>query len=112
MSFFKYWISRADTMRFYLDYRQGDKSLYDYDGDDFLSLGDVCEFAIATAQSLKHSLSDDWSGWSVEVRNPQGNMVFSVIIGKSPVVGSKNLSLAADRAVYMATSGSSIRIAS
>jgi hypothetical protein len=65
-------------MRFFFDYTAKDRSLYDYQGDVFLSSKDAYEFAQATAQSLKNSLASEWMGWSVEVRNAEGRKLFSL----------------------------------
>jgi hypothetical protein len=64
--------------RFFFDYTAKDRSLYDYQGDNFLSSKDAYEFAQATALSLKNSLAGDWMGWSVEVRNAEGRKLFSL----------------------------------
>jgi hypothetical protein len=53
---------RCYTMRFFFDYSTADRSLYDFRGDDFQSSRDAIEFAQVTAEVLKHSLSDDWTG--------------------------------------------------
>jgi len=65
-------------MRFFLDYTTQGQSLYDYQGDEFLSSKDAFEFAEATAQALKNSLKGDWTGWSVEVRNAEGRKLFTL----------------------------------
>jgi hypothetical protein len=54
-----------------------DRSLYDYQGDEFLSSKDAFDFAQATAHSLKNALDADWTGWSVEVRDAGGKRYFS-----------------------------------
>ena len=70
--------------RFFFDYTTKDRSLYDYQGDVFLSSGDAYEFAQATVQSLKNSLAGDWIGWSVEVRNATGTKLFSLPVDLAP----------------------------
>jgi hypothetical protein len=65
-------------VRYFFDYTTKGRSLYDFQGDDFLSSKDAYEFAQATAQSLKNSLAGDWLGWSVEVRNAEGRKLFSL----------------------------------
>jgi hypothetical protein len=64
--------------RYFFDYKAKDQSLYDYQGDEFMSSEHAYEFAEATAQSLKNSLRGDWRGWSVEVRNAEGRKLFSL----------------------------------
>lgn len=59
-------------MRFFFDYTTKDESLLDYRGDDFCSPKGAIEFAQTLAHYLKHSLTEDWSGWSVEARNADG----------------------------------------
>jgi two-component system, chemotaxis family, chemotaxis protein CheY len=68
-------------MRFYFDYTKKDDSLYDYQGEDFLSTEAAYDFATATADTLKHSLEGDWLGWSIEVRNAEGKRYFSIPVG-------------------------------
>ena len=36
------------------------------------------EFAEAIAQDLKHSLTENWRGWNVEVRNATGMRLLSL----------------------------------
>jgi hypothetical protein len=61
-------------MRFFIDYRTKDQSLYDYQGDEFMSSKDAFDFAEAIAQSLKNKLDGGWIGWSVEVRDAEGRL--------------------------------------
>ena len=68
-------------MRFFFDYRTKDRALYDYRGDDFRNSQAAIEFAAAIAEMLKQSLDDDWMGWRVEVRNPEGVKFLSLPVG-------------------------------
>ena len=70
-------------MHLYIDYRTDGESLYDYRGEDFLSAEDAYDFAEATAQTLNNKLDGDWKGWSIEVRNAEGKMYFSIPVGNS-----------------------------
>ena len=47
-------------------------------GDDFLTPQAAIEFAQATAQVLTNSLSGDWVGWSIEVRNAEGKRILFI----------------------------------
>jgi hypothetical protein len=64
-------------MHFFIDYRTKDQSLYDHQGEEFLSTKDAFEFARETARSLKNKLDGSWLGWSVEVRDAQGRKYVS-----------------------------------
>ena len=66
--------------RFFFDYRTKDQSLFDYGGQEFHSIHAALEFAHAVAHDLTHSLTENWSGWSVEVKNAEGARYFSVPI--------------------------------
>jgi hypothetical protein len=68
-------------MRFFIDYRAKDQSLYDYQGEEFMSSKDAFDFARETAQSLKNRLDGEWKGWSVEVRDAEGRKYFSFPVG-------------------------------
>ena len=70
-------------MRYFFDYKAKDQSLYDYRGEEFPSTNGALEFAQEMVQSLKHSLNDNWTGWSVEVRGADGRKFFAL-----PVEGS------------------------
>jgi hypothetical protein len=70
--------------RFFFDYRTKDLTLYDYRGDVFQRPQSAIEFAQATAQLLTNSLSGDWVGWSIEVRNVEGKRFVSLPIGNFP----------------------------
>ena len=65
-------------IRFFFDYTSNDRSLYDYRGEDFFSPEAAIEFAQTTAQVLTNSLSGDWVGWSIEVRNADGKKFLSL----------------------------------
>jgi hypothetical protein len=56
-------------MRLFIDYKTTDQSLYDYQGDEFMSSKDAFDFAEETAHALKNKLDGTWIGWSVEVRD-------------------------------------------
>lgn len=66
--------------RFFFDYTNKDRSLFDYRGEEFKGLHGALEFAEAIAHDLKWSLFDDWNGWSVQVRNQKGELLFSLPI--------------------------------
>jgi hypothetical protein len=77
---------------FFFDLTTTDQSLYDYQGDVFSNSLSAMEFAQETARMLKYSLSDDWTGWILEVRNAEGRKFFSLPVkadqadGLSPVL--------------------------
>jgi hypothetical protein len=64
--------------RFFFDYTANEQSLLDYGGHEFPSSGAAIDFAQAIAQDLKHSLSGNWLGWCIEVRNANGKRLSSV----------------------------------
>jgi hypothetical protein len=75
-------------MRFFFDYTNEDKSLLDYRGDEFHTPQCAIDFARTTAQFLKNSMSADWLGWSVEVRNAEGLKYCSVPVDKAGAVAA------------------------
>ena len=64
--------------RFFFDYRTSNQALYDYGGQEFKSVQSAEEFAHMIVQDLSYSLTSDWHGWSVEVRNAEGNRLLSL----------------------------------
>jgi hypothetical protein len=64
--------------RFFFDYTAKEQSLLDYGGHEFPSSGAAQEFAQAIAHDLKHSLSENWLGWCVVVKNATGKTLLSV----------------------------------
>jgi hypothetical protein len=66
--------------RFFFDYRAKDKRVVDYRGDDFRSAQDAFDFAQTVAQCLQNSFSQDWTDWSIEVSNTEGQKIFSLPI--------------------------------
>ena len=66
--------------RFFFDYTAKDQSLFDYRGQEFRNAASALDFAQETVHSLKHSLSTDWTGWSVDVRTADGEKCFSLPI--------------------------------
>jgi len=65
-------------MRLFFDYMTKDRSLYDYHGNEFRTSRYAFDFAEAIAQDLRNSLTEEWNGWSVEVRTPEGTKLFSI----------------------------------
>jgi hypothetical protein len=64
--------------RFFFDYRTSDQALYDYGGQEFRSVQSAEEFAQMIVQDLSYSLTTDWNGWSVEVRDAEGRRFLSL----------------------------------
>jgi hypothetical protein len=64
--------------RFFFDYTAKEQSLPDYGGHEFPGCGTAIGFAQASAHDLKHSLSENWRGWCVEMRNATGLQLRSV----------------------------------
>jgi len=67
-------------MRFFFDYKTLDHALYDYRGDYFQTPQAAIEFAAAIAEDLKNRLTENWMGWSIEVRNVEGMKLSSISI--------------------------------
>ena len=66
--------------RFFFDYTTKDNSLLDYRGHEFRNPQGAIEFAEAIAEDLKHCLTESWHGWSVEVRNTEGERFYTLPI--------------------------------
>jgi hypothetical protein len=75
-------------MRLFIDYKTKGQSLYDYQGEEFMSSKDAFDFAEQTAQSLKNKLDGDWVGWSVEVRDAEGRQYFSLPVGTGRAIAA------------------------
>ena len=75
-------------MRFFIDYKAKDQSLYDYQGEEFMSSKDAYDFAQETAQSLKNRLDGEWKDWSVEVRDAEGRKYFSFTVGTDRAIAA------------------------
>lgn len=69
-------------MRFFFDYLTPDRPLYDYHGQVFYSRQAAIDFAAAIVEDLKHSLTERWIGSCVEVRNEQGERVYSLPVSE------------------------------
>lgn len=72
--------SGSSMTRFFFDFTTQGRSLYDYVGDEFLNPKGACRHAEAIALDLKHRLSGEWAGWSVEVRDASGRKFLSLPI--------------------------------
>jgi hypothetical protein len=68
--------------RFFFDYTAREQSLLDYGGHEFRSSQAAMEFAEAIAHDLKHSLTHNWIGWCVEVRNASGARLLSLPVDR------------------------------
>jgi CheY-like chemotaxis protein len=65
-------------MRFFFDYINEGQTLYDYHGSEFRRSEDAFDFAELTVLDLQNSLSCEWIGWSVEVRDAENVKFFSL----------------------------------
>jgi hypothetical protein len=71
---------------FFFDLRADDQSLlYDYRGNHFSNVQSVMEFTRETVRMLQHSLSHDWTGWSVDVRDADGKSILSIPVAAQRV---------------------------
>ena len=59
-------------MRFFFDVTSGEKVIFDYLGLEFTNPSGAIDFAQEKSQFLKDSLSQQWTGWSIEVCSPEG----------------------------------------
>jgi hypothetical protein len=66
--------------RFFFDYATYGQSLYDYSGDEFRTTNAAVEYARAIAENLKYSLSNDWMGWWIEIRDVKGIKLSTVAV--------------------------------
>jgi Domain of unknown function (DUF6894) len=64
--------------RFFFDYTAKEQLLLDHQGHEFRSPNAAIDFARAIAHDLKHSLTENWGGWCVEVRNVYGTRLMSL----------------------------------
>jgi len=74
--------------RFFFDYTSDGVVVYDYRGDEFVSAQSAIEFAQASAQVLTNSISRDWTGWSIEVRNAEGMKFFSLAVDSAAAMAA------------------------
>jgi len=75
-------------VRFFFDYTKEDESLYDYRGDEFTNSKAAFEFATEIALNLRHSLTTDWIGWSVEVRSAEGEKFYSLSVATADMLAA------------------------
>jgi hypothetical protein len=68
-------------MRFFFDYTTRNQALLDYQGQEFRSPQGAIEFAETIAENLTYSLSSNWIGWSVEIRNAEGKKFAKIPVG-------------------------------
>ena len=67
-----------NIMRFFFDYKAKHHSICDYNGEEFKDDHGAFDFAEATVHHLRTSLKDDWNTYSVEVRDAEGKIYFSL----------------------------------
>lgn len=71
---------QVSMKRFFFDYHAKDEVCLDFCGQEFSDAGSALDFASEIVMGLKHSLTTDWSKWSVEVRAVDGERYFSLPI--------------------------------
>lgn len=64
--------------RYFFDRVTSQRSEYDYSGKMLESLERARQLAELIAMDLSMEPDDEWSGWSVNVRRPDGLQLFSV----------------------------------
>ena len=70
-------------IRIFFDYRTSDQAPYDYGGREFRNIRSAEEFAQMIVEDLSCSLTNDWNGWSVEVRNAERRRLPSLPVESS-----------------------------
>jgi len=65
-------------VRFFFDFTQKDCSLNDYEGVEFRTFQGARDYADALTCHMRNSLSGEWNGWRVDVRNADGRKFFSM----------------------------------
>ncbi len=70
-------------MRFFFDLKSKQHTVLDYSGEDFRHHDAAIDFAEAIALDMKHRVSAQWLGWSVEVFDEGGRRFVSVPIGRA-----------------------------
>jgi len=75
-------------VRYFFDYVTTNQSLYDYKGSEFRNPDAARDFAEAMAQDLRDSLNNEWSGWSIDVRNAEGGQLLTSPIGSSAQIAA------------------------
>jgi hypothetical protein len=67
-------------VRFFFDFTQAQKnhSLNDYEGVEFRTFQSARDYADAITSQMRNSLSGEWIGWRVDVRNADGRKFFSM----------------------------------
>jgi hypothetical protein len=73
---------------FLFDYTAKDQALYDFRGDEFPSSVAAIDFATEIALNLKHSLTSDWIGWTVEVRSAEGKEIYSLPVDAAELLAA------------------------
>jgi hypothetical protein len=68
-------------MRYFFDYTTKGHSLLDYGGEEFHNTAAAIEYAETIAEHLTHNLTNQWAGWSIDVRNEDGERHFLLQIG-------------------------------
>ena len=64
-------------MRFFFDFTRKNHSLNDYEGVEFRTFQSARDYADAITCQMRNSLSGEWIGWRVDVRNADGRKFFS-----------------------------------
>lgn len=67
-------------MRFFFDLKNEQHKVLDYRGEDFGHHEAAIDFAEAVADDMRHRVSGQWLGWSVEVLDEIGRQFISIPI--------------------------------
>lgn len=60
-------------MRFFFDFTNDEKVIFDYLGLEFANSRGAIDFAQEKTQLIKNSPSfEEWTGWSIQVCSPEG----------------------------------------
>ena len=68
-------------MRFFYDYTSGDDAILDYKGQDFRGPAPAIDYGRTLADHLRYSLTENWHGWIIAVRDVHGKTVHRFVIG-------------------------------
>ena len=74
--------------RYFFDLVSIDRSEYDFRGRECLSIEHAFQMAELIALDLELRSEGEWSGWAVNVRNPDGKHFFSVPVREVDLIAA------------------------
>jgi hypothetical protein len=74
--------------KYFFDLVSAQRAEYDYKGHDLPTLDKAFQLAELIAMDLEMAVENQWAGWTIKVRNAQGQQLCAIPVGQPELVAA------------------------